>query len=59
MSIKNKFPKMGSPEVNKRAMLSKKANSKKGLGAKKLYQDRKKKMDEWRKWFGKWTLTKN
>ena len=53
MSIKNKFPKMGSPEVNKRAMLSKKANSKKGLGAKKLYQDRKKKMDEWRKWFGK------
>tara|TARA_R100001530_G_C4206401_1_gene126153 strand:- start:118 stop:276 length:159 start_codon:yes stop_codon:yes gene_type:complete len=51
MGKKNVFPKMGSPSVMKRAILSKKRSARKKLDAKKVQADKKKRMDEWKKWF--------
>ena len=47
----NVFPKMGSPSVMKRSILSKKRSARKKLDAKKVQADKKKRMDEWKKWF--------
>ena len=51
MGKKNVFPKMGNTNVMKRAILSRKQTARKKLDKKKLEADKKKRMDEWKKWF--------